>query len=229
LDNELPFTDVTQFPMKVRLVLGILLITSISAFSQEKRLNLYSAYVFDDKFETVNSTTDYYRGKIIGGYQWGAGLEFIIKEQISAELLYLHQDTQAPVDYYNFGNVARTYDVGVSYAMLGLSRIMKKDKVEPYGGLLLGAAIFNNKTPNPGEESSKVKFALGFRLGATVWVSDRVGIKLQTQFITSVQGIGGGFYFGTGGAGAGASTYSTITQLTLGGGLAFKLGSGATQ
>src|SRR5436190_6592810 len=139
--------------------------------------------------------------------------------------MYLHQDTQAPIDYYNFGNTARTYDVGVSYAMLGLSRVMKKDKVESYGGLLLGAAIFNNKTPNPGEETSKVKFALGFRLGATVWVSDRVGIKLQTQFITSVQVIGGGFYFGTGGASAGASTYSTITQFTLGGGLAFNLGA----
>src|SRR5436190_484285 len=138
---------ITLNSMKFRLVFAVLMIASLSAFSQaEKRINVYSAYVFEDK-------------------------------------------------------------------------------VEPYGGLLLGAAIFNNKTPNPGEETSKVKFALGFRLGATVWVSDRVGIKLQTQFITSVQGIGGGFYFGTGGASAGASTYSTITQFTLGGGLAFKLGA----
>src|SRR5436190_9917732 len=119
---------ITLNSMKFRLVFAVLMIASLSAFSQaEKRINVYSAYVFDDKFETVNSTTDYYRGKIIGGYQWGAGLEFLIKEQISAELMYLHQDTQAPVDYYNFGNTARTYDVGVSYAMLGLSRVMKKD------------------------------------------------------------------------------------------------------
>jgi opacity protein-like surface antigen len=215
--------------MKVRLVFAMLMITCLSAFAQEKRINIYSAYVFDDKFETVNSTTDYYRGKIIGGLQWGAGLEFIIKDQISAELMYLHQDTQAPVESYYTVLNNKTYDLGVSYALLGISRIMKKDKVEPYGGLLLGAAIFNNKNPSPGEETSKVKFALGFRLGATIWVSDRVGIKLQTQFLTSVQGIGGGFYFGTGGTGAGASTYSTITQFTLGGGLAFKLGSAAAQ
>ena len=98
------------------------------------------------------------------------------------------------------------------------------EKVEPYGGVLLGAVGYVNKYPATGEPTSSTRFALGFRLGATIWASAKVGIKLQAQFISSVQGFGGGFYFGTGGSGAGVSTYSTITQLGLGGGLVFKLG-----
>jgi len=38
------------------------------------------------------------------------------------------------------------------------------------------------------------------------------------------QGAGGGLYFGTGGVGAGVSTYSSMYQFQLGGGLTFKLG-----
>ncbi len=34
----------------------------------------------------------------------------------------------------------------------------------------------------------------------------------------------GGFYFGTGGVGAGVSSYSTMYQFGVGGGLVFKLG-----
>jgi hypothetical protein len=42
-----------------------------------------------------------------------------------------------------------------------------------------------------------------------------------------VQGAGGGLYFGTGGAGAGVSTYSSMLQFGLGGGLTFALGGAA--
>ena len=41
--------------------------------------------------------------------------------------------------------------------------------------------------------------------------------------MSPVQGAGGGFYFGTGGAGAGVSTYSTIYQFNVGGSINFRL------
>jgi len=55
-------------------------------------------------------------------------------------------------------------------------------------------------------------------------VTERVGIKLQAEVISAVQGAGGGFYFGSGGSGAGISTYSSMYQWSLGGGLSFKIG-----
>jgi hypothetical protein len=50
-----------------------------------------------------------------------------------------------------------------------------------------------------------------------------VGIKLQTGLISLAQAAGGGIYFGSGGVSPGLSTYSSILQFSLGGGLVFRL------
>jgi hypothetical protein len=210
--------------MKKIISMAVILLASGSfVHAQDVRLNAYSAYVFDDSFETYNSSTNYYNGKVKGGYQWGAGLEYKVRETTGVELLYYRQDTQVPVTYYDIIPKSRTIDAGMNYILLGANRYIKTGKIEPFGGLLVGVAFFNDKSPQPGEESSITKFSLGGRLGVNIWASDRVAIKLQAQLLTAVQGFGGGFYFGTGGTGAGVSTYSTITQLGLGGGLTFKL------
>ena len=47
---------------------------------------------------------------------------------------------------------------------------------------------------------------------------------MQAGLLSAVQSVGGGVYFGTGGAGAGVSGYSTFYQWNLGGGLVFNLG-----
>ncbi|HTE31932.1 MAG TPA: hypothetical protein VK666_16235, partial [Chryseolinea sp.] len=74
------------------------------------------------------------------------------------------------------------------------------------------------------EESSYLKFGWGARLGANVWMTEKVALMLQAQLLSAVQGFGGGLYLGTGGAGAGVSTYSTLYQFGLVGGLCVKLG-----
>jgi hypothetical protein len=96
-------------------------------------------------------------------------------------------------------------------------------KAEPYGGFMLGMATINSTNDSLGSGSA-TKFAWGLRLGTNIWASEKVGIKLQMQLLSIPQGAGGGIYFGTGGVGAGVSTYSTMLQFALGGGLTFKLG-----
>ncbi|MEO5570427.1 MAG: hypothetical protein ABIT08_17650 [Bacteroidia bacterium] len=61
-------------------------------------------------------------------------------------------------------------------------------------------------------------------MGGNIWVSEKFSIKLQGQLLSAVQDVGGGFYLGTGGAGAAINTYSSKLQFVLGGGIAFKLG-----
>jgi len=187
------------------------------------RLNAYGAYVFDDKFDTYYSSTDYIYGKIKGGFMWGVGIEGKVREDYGAELMYFRLDTKAPVE--TFTNRNRTIDLAVNYIMLGGVRYLtvSDGKIEPYGGLMLGMAIFDNKKPQGGEASGATKFAWGARLGTNIWFSERVGIKLQAYILSAVQGAGGGLYIGTGGAGAGVSTYSTLYQFGLGGGLVFKI------
>jgi hypothetical protein len=59
--------------------------------------------------------------------------------------------------------------------------------------------------------------------------SENVGLKIYAQLNTVVGGVGGGFYFGTGGSGAGVSTYSSMVQFGLGGGLTVGLGAPKAQ
>jgi hypothetical protein len=194
-------------------------------FAQGISLNGYAAYVFDDQFDTYYTSNQYLEGKIKGGLMWGVGLEFRIREDYGAELLYFRQDTEAPIRYeFQVGQNNKVIDLGVNYIMLGGVRYftVMSDKVEPYGGLMLGMAIYENKSPDPDDPSSATKFAWGLRLGTNIWVSDKVGIKLQTYLVSAVQGAGGGFYLGTGGAGAGVSTYSSLYQFGLGGGLVLR-------
>lgn len=204
-----------------------------TGYSQNVRLNAYGAYVFDDKVDSYYSNTSYFNGTVRGGFLWGAGLEYRVHQYYGIELLYQRLDTHAPMEYYDpnggiGGNGAvknTTFDLGVNYIMVGGARSFHaNDKVEPYGGFMLGMAIIDAKNPEKGTSASATKFAWGLRLGTNIWTSGRVGIKLQTQLLSVPQGAGGALYFGTGGAGAGVSTYSTVLQFVLGGGLTFKLG-----
>jgi len=202
---------------------------SVSAFGQGKiKLNAYGAYVFDDKFDTYYTSNQYIAGKIKGGFQWGAGLEFALHDDYGVELVYYRQDTEAPITYdYGTGLGERTVDLGINYIMAGGMRYLDtgNEKLQPYGGLLAGAAIFDNKEPQGDEDDEYVKFTWGARLGVNIWATEKVALKLQVQLLSAVQGAGGGLSLGTGGAGIGVSTYSTIYQVGLGGGLCIKIGA----
>jgi hypothetical protein len=215
-------------------VFFILLITGLvsAVNAQNVRLNVYGGYVFDDHIDNgySSSTAGYFSGTVKGGFLWGGGLEFRLHDYYGLELLYQRLDTHAPVDYYPYTGIGgvknASVNLGVNYIMVGGMRSMQRpgSKAEPYGGFMLGMAIINADNPETETSSNATKFAWGLRLGTNIWASERVGIKLQMQLLSVPQGAGGGLYFGTGGAGAGITTYSTILQFALGGGLTFKLG-----
>jgi len=166
------------------------------------------------------------RGEIKGGFQWGAGLEFLPNEDYGIELLYFHQDTKSPITYeYSNDMGTREVELGVNYIMAGGVRYINAaaGRLQLYGGLLLGAVIFSNKTPQDNEERSYVKFGWGARLGLNFLATEKVGLKLQAHLLSAVQSFGGGLSFGTSGAGVGVSSYSTLMQFGIGGGLCFKV------
>lgn len=217
---------------KIFLLLFLLSILSVEMKAQKIRANVYGKYVFDDSFDSYYSDYVYYYGKIKGGFQGGIGLEYMLRPNKGIEIMYLHQTTTAPTTYrpenYLLEQTA-DLDVKLDYIMLGGNSYIRNasGKLEGYAGLSLGCGIVNADNPKSGSSGSATKFAWGFRLGGNIWVSDRVGIKLQGDVISLVQGAGGGLYFGTGGAGAGISTYSSMYQFGLGGGVTFKIGPSA--
>ena len=215
-------------------ILSILLLCFfIPAISQTTRLNGYAVYVFDDRFDSYYDNSNYYEGKFKGGLQWGVGLEYMPHQSSGIELIYLNQQTTARTTYAYPGlsGVKTTnFDVGFNWAMLAFNRHMRKpgSKVEGFGGPMIGAAFINVDNPDNGAENSATKFAWGLKLGANIWASEKIAIKLQGQLLSAVQGAGGGLYFGTGGGGAGVSTYSSMYQFGLGGGLTVALGGSKT-
>jgi hypothetical protein len=199
----------------------------VAAFASAQRLNLYSSYAFDDKVDSYYSGTDYYEGTIKGGYQWGAGIEFSPKPDYAAELLYLRQDTHAPLRYQNgIASVQNTnFDLKLNYLLLSAGRMVTlpaNDQVEGFGNILLGCNFINVANPSTSFEGSATKFSWGLRLGTNIFASENVGFKIHVLMLSVVQGAGGGFYFGTGGGGVGVSTYSTMYQFAIGGALVLR-------
>jgi hypothetical protein len=213
--------------IKLTLILFFLLVCGATTFAQQVRLNAYGLYAFDDHIDSYYDANNYYNGKINGSFEWGGSFEYMMPTHTGIELLYLRQDTKAPVSYYSRGAQFANFNLDNNFIMLGGNQYFRKPGgiVEGFGGVSVGADVINIKNPNTDYSGSSTKFAFGLKAGANFWISPMVAIKLQAQLLSAVQSIGGGAYFGTGGGGIGVTTESSMLQFGLGGGLVFNLNS----
>ena len=212
--------------MKKVLISAVLFVATIGTASAQLRLNFYGSYVFDDGFEVIGDANNYYNGTVKGGFQWGGGLQYAFSPNSSAELLYINHSSNAPTTFkFGVGNNARTEDfnVNLNYIMLSGDGLFQKGKAEGYAGLMAGVLISDVEAPSVGKSSSNTNFAWGGRLGTTIWTSSKFGIKLQAQILASSNATGGETYFTWYGP-VYLTTYTTLWQFSLGGGLALKLG-----
>ncbi len=205
---------------KVLIQIGLLFVLATAAWAQPTiTLMTFESYTFPDKFES-----EYGSGKIQDGFQWGGGLEFGLGERAAVELIYQNLKTDAYYDGYSaLGSSKRLNGtVGINYMMLGFTKYAPvNEKISGFGTLDMGVGWFN---PGASLESESItKFSLGGRLGVRIQASEKVSLRIHAQLFSPVQWAGGGFYFGTGGSGAGVSTGSTIYQFNLGGSLNYRL------
>lgn len=209
-----------------KIVFSVLLtVIAVVSFGQKgARINLYSAYTFDDGFDVWNDVNTYYNGTIKGGVQWGAGVEYLFSPQSSAEILWLHRSTTVPANFkFGTGTQARneTFDLKHDYIMLsGDGHFTKGGKAEGYAGLMGGVLISNLEGPGAGQSSNNTNFAWGARMGTNVWLSPKFGIKLQALLLSASRATGGDTYWSWYGP-IYLNTYSTLWQFSLGGGLIF--------
>ena len=211
-----------------KLLTILLFLTGSYLFAQtgpSVRLHGYTTYAFDDNHvDSYYSTTNYFNGSVKGGFQYGGGLEIMPFSGAGVEFTYLRLDSKAPMEYYNGGVKNSNFDLAQNWLLLSFNKYVPVNpKVEPYAGMQLGMDIINATNPDNNNSNSATKFAWGIKAGLNIWANEKVGIKLQTSLLSAVQAVGGGLYFGTGGAGAGVSGYSTYYQFNLGGGLVFKV------
>lgn len=222
--------------MKTKLFTVIILVLSVffalnTLSAQSSKINLYSAYTFDDEIEAITNNNNYFNGTIKAGYQWGIGYEYTVHPTYGIELGYFRQDTDFDVNYTTNSdtNASKSFGLGENFIMLSGNKYypIPKSIVSLYGGLMLGMAIMENKDPLPGAESSSTNFAWGGRAGMFLNFSENVGLKLHAQLLSAVQSFGGGLYLGTGGVGAGLDTESSMYQFGAGGALVIQFGGKA--
>lgn len=193
--------------------MALLAMAALSANGQSIKLTPFVGYTVQDK------VYGYYGDVIIeDGMHYGGTLTYEKSSNMGVDLMYSYQSTTFNVkDVYTIGpgNASGKYSGSVSYILIGSRHSPDFNaKVAPYGGLLLGGAIFKSD-----KTDESWKFAVGGKLGVVYHINDKFGIMLQAQLLVPVQGVG--VYFGTGGAGA--STTSSATQLGFNGGLEIKL------
>lgn len=202
--------------MKTLILSFVVLLCGVVAAHAQPTVTLltFESYTFSDKF-----STEYGEGKIEDGFQWGGGLEFGFKETAAVELIYQTLKTTA---YYRALSSTPSGSVNVNYAMLGGTKYMPlNDKISGFGTFNAGVGWLNASESL--QSDNVTKFSLGGRLGLRIQTSEKVSIRLHGQVFSPVQWAGGGFYFGTGGAGTGVSTGSTIWQWNLGGSLNYRI------
>ena len=176
----------------------------------------FESFTFADRFETY-----YGYGQIGDGFQWGAGLEFEIQPTSAVELIYLRHD--ASVYYDSYYDTRLTGEMGINYVLIGATGYKPfTDVVSGFGTFDMGVAFTSNLAEALNAQNV-TKFALGGRLGVRIAPNDKFSIRLHAQLLSPVQWFGGGFYFGTGGGGAGVTTGSTIYQFNLGGSVNYRI------
>ncbi|WP_373399241.1 outer membrane beta-barrel protein [Algoriphagus halophilus] len=214
--------------MKNTILFLALFVISGIAMAQEIRVNTYGGYIFKDKVDSYYSSSSYFNGQIQDGFRWGAGLEYHIPNRGAVEIQYLRQDTNAPTTYLDTGFQGgprfTDFDMAINWIMLNGTRYFPvSELIEPFAGAGIGMGIFNVSNPDTRNSSSATKFSYNIRGGANFWLSTNVAFRAQASLFSATQAIGGGLYFGTGGLGAGLSSYSSLFQFGFEGGLVFRI------
>ncbi|MDX5506161.1 MAG: hypothetical protein LPK46_08495 [Bacteroidota bacterium] len=122
--------------------------------------------------------------------------------------------------FYNY-DTERNY-IRMNYYELHYERSIPtgSDIFQPFGGMQAGWLHVNNQTTG----GSADRLYLGATLGLRAFLTEKFGLRGYFNLNAPIEGFGASFYAGTGGSGAGVSTYSTMVFFSVGGGVFLQLG-----
>nr|WP_321453928.1 hypothetical protein [uncultured Carboxylicivirga sp.] len=160
------------------------------------------------------------RFKMYDAANYGLALSMEVKPQVRAELSYSISPTDAAYSSI-YGDHDR-YNIDIHYFQLGGIYELTDTQVKPFGLFSLGATWFDFKSG----ASDHVSFSAAMGAGLKIFLSDRIGIRLQGRLLLPMYFEGGGLFLGigTGGSssGFGISTGVLAVQGELSGGLIFR-------
>jgi len=153
---------------------------------------------------------------------YGAEIDVNIRPGMQLVLLWTQQDT----DFLLKGNgippdVPTSTPVNVQYWHIGALQGAQNGQVMPYGKFTLGGTRYVIDVPGTSDEW---QFSMIFGLGAKMYPSDKIAIRLEGTMPWTYTSGGVGFGFGSGGGGLYVGG-SGIAQFTLALGINILLGS----
>lgn len=132
------------------------------------------------------------------------------------ELLWAMHNSRLDLKRYPSGIKETLFDIVTHYFHVGGVYGVRQGNIMPFGSFTLGATLFH---PKDKDFSDEWRFSATLGLGAKIYLSERVGLRLQGRLMMPFQWGGGGLWCGTGGCSVGVGTTTTILQGDLTGGL----------
>lgn len=205
--------------MKRILLLNIFAFTlSFLTFSQHIEIIPYASWHYGGKLKLR-----YGEAKFKASENYGATLNFVLPNDIALQFEYFQQSPLIEYREYYPNTGFENYNSKIDWYQLGgLKQIAMNEKIAPFGGLSLGASNIRVDESDPKVDSWT--FSITGQIGAKIYLSDRIGLRLHARLLMPIQWGGFGFYFGSGGSGTSVNVGSYFLQGDIGGGLIIRLG-----
>jgi hypothetical protein len=202
---------------KTTLLATLLLVTfTLTSIAQSVELTPFAGYTF-------RSTKNYSGGysRVNDGFTYGGALTVVASPFNAIEISYYRYETTVEAHTNYSGFMEYNGNVAINYMFIGGQRLIPaSDKVTGFTGFNLGAGWMSSQD---NDFSTMTKFAMGIDAGVKIMASEKVGIRLQTNFNFPITSSGGSFYVGTGGTGVAMYGYVPMWSFGFTGGLIFKL------
>jgi opacity protein-like surface antigen len=183
-------------------------LVGFAGYHVASNINFYGA-----NFNTGHATID-------GSASYGAALRFKVRPGEAGELMWIYVPTNAHV-YSTLGNGDST--LTINYFQIGGSKSFRADRLEPYLGATLGAAIFSpgalrvNGVAYSGSDIWRFAFTLGG--GLKIWLIEQLAIQLDARMMAPVWFSSATFYSGPAGAFYGVSGGIPVVEGNFTGGI----------
>lgn len=192
-------------------MLAVLLFSGVGLYAQSVEITPLYGYTISGK---VDNYSRYY--DIGNDMSFGGMLSVEIDDMSYVELSYVRTNT----DVVTSRLIDPTFNLGIEHYQVGALREFSEGKVVPFAKFTLGTTRYVQTSKG---DSRYWLFSAGFGLGAKIFFTERLGLRLHTNLMMPMEFAGGGFFCGSGGCSSNLAFNVPIVHWELGGGLIIKL------
>ncbi len=203
---------------KITILAAILLSSTTMLFAQSVEITPIIGYTFSGTVHGYYGTFD-----VKDDMSYGGILSVEVDHMSFVELSYQRADSRVVTSNY-YGEGWNEANMAVEHYQVGALREFKEGKVVPFAKLSLGTTRYVQTSKG---NNRYWLFSTAFGVGAKIFLSDRIGLRLHGNLTLPLEFSGGGIFCGIGSGGSGCSTNVAfnvpLVHWDMGAGLIFRL------